>query len=471
MAAPSQRPAIRAVPPNIVLISTDDQAAAEMRWMPRTRRLIGRHGVTFRNAINPHPLCCPARAEILTGQYAQNNGVRSNRGRYGGYGALRNDSTIATWLHDAGYRTAFVGKFLNGYNHRTVGDGTQPGWDIWNPTIAKVYGYYGFTNLENGNPRRYDNWHNADYVGVRTAQYIRRFARHDRPFFIWSSQVAPHSTCSPRREQSCWAPPTPAKRYRGMFRHVSSPSLRDRSFNEADVSDKPRKIRNHGLVSRKRINRDFRKRIRSLQAVDAAVARTIRVLRRTGELRNTLVVFTTDNGYLLGEHRFVGKDVPYEQALRVPLLVRGPGVPAGERRRQTAMTIDLAPTFLDVAHAAADLPVDGRSLVPVLRSAQAGGATTALIQSGPENFHEDDIGWHYRGVRTPRYTYAHHLRENFVELYDRKRDPAEMRNVAYHSAYAAVRRELESRLARLADCSGQSCRRRFGKMPAPKPRR
>ncbi len=178
--------------PNIVLITTDDQTLADMRYLPLTRRLLGESGVTFRDMLSPHPLCCPARAEILTGQYAQNNGVRSNsRHRHGGYTFLDSQHTIATWLKNAGYRTAFVGKYLNEY--RAPVSGPEPGWQIWNPTIRNIYGYYDYTMYNDGAPRDYPDVHNADLVGQKTVDYIERLAADDKPFFVWSSHVAPHA--------------------------------------------------------------------------------------------------------------------------------------------------------------------------------------------------------------------------------------------------------------------------------------
>lgn len=453
--------------PNIVLISTDDQALTDMAWMPKTRRLIGAAGVTFTHMLSPHPLCCPARAEILTGQYAQNNGVRSNKwSLHGGFHRLQTHHTIATWLQRAGYQTAFVGKYLNEYG---ASDGRQPGWDIWNPTIRGVYRYYNYRMYDDGHPRDYPYAYNPDLVGWKTVAYIKRFARKDQPFFIWSSQVAPHGACVPKDELSCWQPPVPPKRYARAFADVESPSVSDPSYNEADVSDKPAAITNLGLRDTAFVNEDFRDRIRSLQAVDEATAATIRALRDTGRLKNTVVAFITDNGYLLGEHRFTGKDVPYEQAVHVPLLVRGPGFPAGAVRTQTVSMVDLAPTFLDLANARADRTVDGRSIAPLAADPGRPGYDTVLIQAGPRNPGEAFFGWYFRGVRTERYTYAYYPSARFTELYDRKLDPAEMDNVAGDPDYALVQAELARRATLLEGCKGATCRPPWPAMPDPAP--
>lgn len=448
--------------PNIVLITTDDQTMDDMAWMPNTRRLLGRNGVTFSNSLSPHPLCCPARAEILTGQYAQNNGVRSNATALGGWKRLDPTRTIATWLDNARYQTAFVGKYLNGYSSKA---GREPGWDIWNPTVRNVYGYYDYTMFNNGNRVTYPYKHNADLVGEKTVQYVRRFSKRSAPFFIWASQVAPHGACLQSQELSCWQPPLAAKRHRTLFTDVQSPSLEDPAFNEEDVSDKPPAIRDLPLRDPAAINDLFQKRIQSLQAVDEAVAATVRALRNTGELANTLIVFTSDNGYLLGEHRYKSKNVPYEQAMSVPLLVRGPGVPGGKVRRQTVTTVDLAATFLDAANTRATLRLDGRSVLPLISDPSKPGYDTVLIQSGPRYRREVAEGWYYRGVRTARYTYVEYPGDGFVEMYDRAKDPSQLTNIARDPAYKALESELARRTGLLSGCSGAGCRATFGQLP------
>jgi arylsulfatase A-like enzyme len=321
----------------------------------------------------------------------------------------------------------------------------------------------------NGHPRHYTTLHNADLVGVKTVAYIKRFSRSDAPFFIWASQVAPHGACLPSAELSCEAAPIPAARHAALFSATRSPSLKDPAFNEADMSDKPSAMRQLPLRTVSSVNRSFRARIRALQAVDEADAATIRALRDAGELDNTIVAMTSDNGFLLGEHRKMSKNAPYEQALRVPLLVRGPGIPAGETRDQTVATIDLAPTLLDVARTRATLRVDGRSLVPFLANSTVPGPDTVLIQAGPVTADDRRFGWSWRGVRSARYTYVDHLGTAELELYDRQLDPAELDSVAGRPEYAPVQAEMERRLQALGACAGASCRQSFGADPEPLP--
>lgn len=464
------RKPLREARPNIVLITTDDEADYDMRWMPRTRRLLGQAGVTFTDSVSPHPLCCPARAEILTGQFAQNNGVRTNEGQeHGGYRAMNSyRHTLGPWLRSAGYRTAFLGKFLNGYRSRSP---RIRGWDEWHPLLEDrgAYRYYDFSMRHNDTIRHHPRVHVTDLLAAQSAKLVRRFATKRRPFFLWQSHVAPHGACVADGDARCWGPPVPAQRHARMLGGVRPPSFGDPAFMEEGVTDKPSYLSglSTSALRRHEINENFTRRIQALQSVDEAVARTIRVLRETGELRNTVVVFTSDNGYLLGEHRWTGKDVPYEQSLQVPLLMRGPGLPSGVTRRETVATVDLAPTFVAIAHASPTVPLDGRNLLPLARRGTAKGWQDLLIQNGPRLGEGAGAGWSYRGVRTRRYTYVEYSLYG-AELYDRRRDPHQLTNVAGQEAYREVERELRRRAHVLRTCSGRSCRRDFGPLPSPR---
>jgi arylsulfatase A-like enzyme len=448
-ALPSMLPPFPPAPrPNIVLVTTDDMNRSDLRWMPRTRRLLGHRGVTVRDFISNHPLCCPARAEILTGQYAQNNGVSDNEGRWGGYDQLRRPAQhVGRWLKDAGYRTAFVGKHLNGWE---LDPSRQPGWTRFNPLLRDVYHAYGMTMYNDGKPRRYPSVHTADLMGQLTVRLVRRFADSGDPFFIWTSQVPPHGMV----KDDEWVRPIPAARHRGKFPRALPPALRSPAFNEPDVSDKPAWLQRQPAVSVEAVTAAHRARIRSLQAVDEQVAATVRALRDTGELAHTYVFFTSDNGYLMGEHRLQYKNKPYEPSLRLPLLVRGPQLPAGAIRPVTFGLVDLAPTFLDLAGARAGVTVDGRSMMSALRS---GGDSYShyLIQAGGWTDRPGVRFW-WRGVRSRTFTYVRY-RSGVEELYDRQRDPAQLRNVAGEPSYRRVVAEYSDRLDVLTNCSGRTC--------------
>lgn len=454
--------------PNIVLITTDDQNVNEMRWMPKTRALLGGPGATFSDSVSPHPLCCPARAMTLTGQYAQNNGVRSNFWPSGGYYKLDNTNTLPVWLQDAGYETAFMGKYLNEYGLLDPQD-VPPGWDHWRSAVDNgVYDYYDYAMNEDGRVQQYTGTYQTEYYADETEDLVAQMSHDDQPFFLWQSHLAPHSACpADYSDQECWESPTPSMSYDNLFDDVPLPQRRVPSFNEADVSDKPEWIRRPplGKADREHLTELFQRRIESLQSVDDAVARTLSALDEAGELDDTLVIFSSDNGYLLGEHRFSGKIVGYEPSLQVPLLMRGPGVPAGTRSAETVGTLDLAPTIADAAGATPGLDVDGRSMLPIA-AGKAKGWDTVLIQGGPRSLRSGDE-WIYRGVRTDRYTYMEHRRTGERELYDRRLDPYQLHNVAGEPRYAAAQAELRRRLLALQDCAGADCRERFGAVVGP----
>ena len=443
LVAPSA-PTQAAARPNIVLITTDDMAATDLAWMPKTLSLLRDRGVEVEDFLSNHPLCCPARAQIFTGQYGQNNGVHTNGGRYGGYRSLIDKNNhVGAWLATSGYRTAFVGKHLNGWAdtaHR------QRGWTIFDPYYRGVLRPRDITTFNNGRPKRYARIHTSDLTGRLSVRYIERLSATGRPFFLWASYTAPHKMVVDGVEGF----PVPARRHRSLYPDVVAPSIAKPSFNEPDVSDKPGYVRAENQVSTRWANRHHRARIRTLRSVDDQVSATLSALRREGELANTYVFFTSDNGYLLGEHRLRTKNFPYEESLQVPLLVRGPGLGAGVSRPDTFGLVDLAPTFVDLAGATSRRRLDGRSMMDTLR-AGAPGREDILIQAGRGR----KAPWWWRGVRSDRYTYV--ATGGFRELYDRVEDPWQLQNVADDPAYAEILSQHQARLQQLKDCSGASC--------------
>jgi len=438
---------------NVVLIVADDMALTDLRHMRSTRRLLRRGGVAL-TGLSPHPLCCPARAMILTGQYAHNNGVRTNHGPHGGYAALDASSTLATWLDDAGYTTVFLGKFLNYYSREHAAD-PRPGWDDWNATIGgagrSVYNYRDFVVNHNGVLVEHQAYQ-TDYFTRLAQRKIRRYATTDQPFFLWQSYLAPHGGVT----RGDWAGPNAPARHADRFRHARPPVLDSPQWN-SDTSEKPL-LRDESRFSRARRERVigyYRSRLRALQAVDDGVQATVQTLRDSGELDNTLIIFTSDNGWMMGEHRYWGKDMPYEESLRVPFLMRGPTLPQGVRRERIGSLLDIAPTVAAATGATPGLTVDGRNLLPV---AERGARSwrTMLIQGGPtEDF--PGPGWRYRGVRTGRYTFVRY-KGGELEMYDRWRDPNELDDVSNSPRYRRIRKVLRARLDRLAGCSGAACR-------------
>lgn len=452
--------------PNIVLITSDDQTKLELKWMPKTRKLIGRAGLTFKNMIAPHPNCCPARAQILSGGYAHNNGVRTNSPPWGGHEGFDPTTALPVWLQAAGYSTAFIGKYMHGYDEN---DGIEPGWDQWKPIVGTLSDYRSFVQYDNGTLVQFgETDYYTDVVAQQAAAVVTDFSAAGEPFFLWSSFIAPHGTCQGNTEADCSGPPPAADRHAGILGDVALPSLSSPSFNEPDVSDKRKDVKAQPGVDPATQQTLFTQRLRTLAALDEAVAGIVASLEAAGTLDDTVIMFTSDNGYLFGEHRLVGKNVPYEESIRVPLVMRGPGIPAGERRRQTVAMVDLAPTIAELADADPTVGIDGRSLLGYAVHDRRQRDRGLLLQAGSKG-KDEKTAWRWRGVRTKRYTLVRWQGPRFVELYDRTTDPLQLTNVALDPAYRKVRRVLAGYLDTLEDCAEAKCRTLVPELPAPKP--
>jgi len=436
--------------PNVVVIMTDDQDLKAMRVMDKTLRLLGRQGTTFKRFFATTPRCCPSRATFLTGQYAHNHGVRGGSGGFAtaAFKEFRDENTLPVALKRAGYRTGYVGKYLNGYGD--TGSSPRyipPGWDSWRvPVRGTATHQFGYTLNENRRLTRYGSRpsdYQTDVYARKALGFISGAAGGHRPFFLTVAPSAPHGERGLELPRS----PRPAPRHKGAFEGKALPT--PPSFNERDVSDKPyfvRRLARLNGADQRRLRERHQDRLASLLAVDDAVVKIVGELRRRGELPNTVVMFTSDNGYLLGEHRLTEKTVLYEESARVPLIVRGPGFPSGAERHQITGNIDLAPTILDLADAESLRTMDGISLVPLARQ--------AAVAAGRDILLENKLS---AAVRTPEYMYARHPR-GARELYDLRRDPFQLRSRHDDPALAGVRATLAQRLAELENCAGESCR-------------
>ena len=411
LAGPAPTPsAAAAAPPNVVVIMVDDMREDEMRWMPHTRRLLSQFELT--DFLSNHPLCCPARAEFLTGQFGQNNGVHHNPGANGGYEKMVDpDNTIATWFDDAGYRTSLVGKFINGWKPEL---GKPDGWDAFEVLLRGTYQAYNFTVWDDGRTRKFPSVHSNDFVTNSTIARIDKAAENGSPFFHYASYTSPHNYM---RQGEWQAGPVPAARHAKLFSDVKPPSKDKPSF------DAP---------PRERIAYTFRQRIRALQSVDEGVRDIVRATVDNGTFDNTVFVFTSDNGYMLGEHGLVGKNVPFEEALQVPLLAAGPGVPRGTSGKG-AMMPDLASSLAALADIAPGRPQDGRD--DMFRA--GGGWSQVLIQADDNN---QATPWWWRGVREDaRWVYVRYTNRP-PQLFDLAADPFQLENLA------GQRPEVEKRL-------------------------
>ena len=293
--------------PNIVVVMTDDQTVGEMKALPQVRSLIGDHGVTFNRSYVTTPLCCPARATYLTGQYAHNHKVVTNVPPFGGYPRLKpKDNTLPVWLQRAGYYTAHIGKYLNSYVRKS---GVPPGWSDWHGALdPSTYQMWGYTLNENGRIHTYGEQsvedpalYQTDVYSRKAAKIISRQAPRAKPFFLSVAPLAPHGE---RLRQAGQVDPRPAPRHAGAF--ATEPLPRPPSFNEADISDKPSGIQSKPLLGPTQISQmtiRWRSALESLMSVDDLVANLVGTLKRTGELKNTVFIFTDDNGFFFGEHR------------------------------------------------------------------------------------------------------------------------------------------------------------------------
>jgi len=476
--------------PNFVFVLTDDQNLAQFnrRTMPETFRLLARRGTLFENHVATTPLCCPSRASMLTGQYAHNHGVLSNTP---GYGALEDpENTLPTWLQRAGYRTAYLGKWMNGYEkaidpepHETP----PPGWDEWYGLVGP-HGYNQFKVSDDGvKKRRNKRGHLTRTLNKHAVAMVHQLAGEE-PFYLEVGHLAPHvENTRKRSEGRCSEQAVPAPRDSRLFENAGLPD--SPSLNERDVSDKPDFIGLRTALTPAKLDElesRYECRLASLRSVDRGVGQLTRALAVAGELKDTVFIVGSDNGTFHGEHRLPGgKGLPYEEAAKIPLLVRAPPKYRADRPPPLAVelptaNIDLVPTIVDLAGAPTCMEedacrvMDGRSLVPLL-----GGKESAWPRERPIltelTLSVDAVeagrgtSCRYTGVFQGRWLYVSHasvpdptgtcVEREALEQYDLARDPFQLENLASAESPAGRRAaEASDRLERLvrelADCAG-----------------
>jgi arylsulfatase A-like enzyme len=441
------QPAMAATTPNIIVVMVDDMDVRMVDNLPRLKTLLADHGLSFSSFYAPSPVCCPARASFLRGQYPHNTGVLANDPPQGGVSTFRargdEESTVATWLQDAGYRTALIGKYLNGYEN--IPKHVPPGWDRWFVYAGKGK-YTRYTMSDQGKLVKYGNRNTKklrkqerDYqTDVLTEEAVEFVESTDaaQPFFLYLSPATPHE------------PATPAPRHKDApVATEQAPRLP--SFNEVDMSDKPAIWSSHPPLSDEdisAIDELYVKQLRSMYAVEDMIDEVMTALADTGRLDNSYIFFTSDNGLHHGEHRIGSeKNTEFEESIRVPLIVMGPDVPSGVTTDALTTMIDLGPTFADLAGVDPPGFVDGRSLAPIL-----GGETPSdwrdklisellltingglvVLRSGPYAYVE--WGWGDR------------------ELYDLENDPYQLDNIYYRASQGVID-DLSIELDALATC-------------------
>jgi len=455
---------IAASRPNIVVLMTDDQDIRSMEVMTRVQA-IAPNATIFSNNFVSNPLCCPSRATFLTGQYAHNHGVMSNTPPDGGYKKLDHSNTLPVWLQKAGYYTAHIGKYLNGYGYQDTNPNDDipaekeipAGWNEWYGMLN--YSYYNYNLNENGNIVFYgddaDNYQ-TDVYARKAIDFIQKRSSDSTPFFLSIAFLSPHD------DTSIPPGPEPAKRHKGVFNNKPLPQ--PPSFNEADMSDKPFFMQALPLMDSdviETITVSYRRQHESLLAVDESVEKIINTLNDTGKLNNTVLIFTSDNGFFHGEHRKPSeKELLYEEAIRVPLIIYIPGLSHGQTINKLVANIDLAPTIVELAGASTERVMDGLSLLPLF-TGHVNWRTSILIEGKETIVKWEDGKWQerYAAVRTDRYIYGEHFYGLVKEFYDLYRDPYQLRSLhnSPSPAHQQIIRELKQRLAILGTCSGTNC--------------
>ncbi|MCB9146100.1 MAG: sulfatase [Anaerolineales bacterium] len=437
--------------PNIILVMTDDQPYHTVDYMPFVKTELIKNGVQFENGVVTTPLCCPSRSSILSGQYAHNHNVLTNTLPLGGATKFDPSLSFSILMQEVGYRTAYFGKYLNNYEDVQPYGAMPPGWDVWKVFLSKnlsggeeaghMQYYYRFSQSENGAIVEYKNNEqsfSADVVTRNALEFIRDSV--NEPFFMTVGYYNPHSPY-------IWAP-----RHKDSFRASTNWDwvlYRPPSFNEKDIRDKPDYISDLSPLSEDELNTAHLQILRSLLSVDDGVASIVAALEKAGLDENTIIVYISDNGMTLGDHRFgVTKNCPYESCIKIPFIVYAPGYFEARTDTNLVANIDLYPTF--ATWAGFDVPetVDGESMAALLEDPSTPWRDEILLEHWPT---EDGVGSlipEFYSIRTHEWKYTEYSTRE-VELYDLVNDPYELLNVAGKRDYRDIQAELKVRLQEL----------------------
>ncbi|HYC81842.1 MAG TPA: sulfatase [Solirubrobacterales bacterium] len=530
--------------PSFVVIQTDDQTLDQLyasitpaggvpvAAMPYTLSDIAEKGITFDRYYDSYPLCTPSRVSMLTGRYSHNNGVKGNVQPNGGFSGFKYRAAythnLATWLQGSGYRTIHVGKFLNGYGDPPYDSGTDvpPGWNSWHTVVRSDTNHYayGYTLNDNGSLDGpfgdSGSWDTREY-GERDdpgcpiapsngkpclyeTDVLNRIANEEllgtspeQPFYLQLDYTTPHGDF--RRP----AGPEPATRHYGSFAGAPYPHSRAQGFNEGNANDKPRFIREAPYISPTEAHTYrvyYQKGLESLRSVDEGVHAIVQTLGAMHRLRNTYIIFTSDNGFFYGEHRLTGgKFLAYEPATHLPLLIRGPGIKPNTSTGELASVVDIAPTILELAETTPDKSIDGRSLVPYMKDPELRTRRALLYESFVETSDVEQNGGapetegttyarpsraatplgatasraasdggptadasivappkDYEGLRLGPYKYIE-WPDGEKELYDINKDPYELNNIVRQPNYFPIRAFMHAQLIRMETCVGRKC--------------
>lgn len=433
--------------PNVIVILADDQRAdavgfehprdraGQIPAMPTVVDRLAREGVTFSHAYTSNPVCGPSRAALLTGQYANGNGVFNNEGLLGGQ-FFGDRNTVALWMKNGGYRTGFFGKYMNQYSQRWASPRRPPivpaGWDDWRVfNYADSIPHFRFSMVENGPVVRYpDSAYSTDVLSEQALSFVDSSKSDDRPFLLWVSTATPHY------------PWTPAPRHTGAF--VDAPIHQPPNLFEADVSDKPAWLASHAgdsLMRRLQMERLRRDQLEMQLSVDEFVEALMAKLDALGITDETLIIYTSDNGHGWGEHRWLSKGCPWEECARVPLIVRYPPLAPLPRVDDSLVSlVDIALTVADLGGATAPPDRGGRSLQRTLDATEVAPRSDVLIEShiAPQ------LRW--VTLREQRFKLIEY-QNGELELYDLVEDPYELENLSRDPSHQSRLADMRARLA------------------------
>ena len=404
---------------NVVLILSDDERYDGTSVMKNVQTLLANHGVSFTDTHVTTSMCGPSRASILTGQYAHHTGVLDNFGPHA-YPAFKDQSNdLPVWLHEAGYQTALVGKYINAYTGAAGHHQIAPGWDDWQVMDSvPMEAYYNYTINDNGRLVFYGHKpsdYSTNVLSNKAVQFIKK-ARH--PFFLYYAPVAPH------------LPATPAPGDRKKLDNI--PPIHSPAFNQRNIAKEPWRYWHKDQLSagaQAFINHTRIRQEESLLALDRSVKSVVQALKARHELNRTVILYTSDNGFLWGEHRLGGKVWPYEESTHVPLIVRTPWTTTPLRNNQPILNIDLASTISELAGVKPELPQDGRSFVPFLHGEQTPWRHAFLAEYLGKDMLNSGGPPPYTAVQTRRNLYVEY-RNGWRELYSLRKDPWELNNLA-----------------------------------------
>ena len=422
---------------NVVVILSDDERWDGTAVMKNLQTLIADHGVSFTDYHVTTSLCAPSRASILTGQYSHHTGVLQN---FDNRPFGEQSSDLPVWLHRAGYETGLVGKYLNSETGLSP-MGIPPGWDDWQAMDSvPMEAYYNYSINDNGRLEHHGNKpsdYSTDVLARKAVQFIQQ-AHH--PFFLYFAPVAPH------------LPATPDKQDQGKLENIAP--LHDPAFNQRNIGKEPWRFWHKNLLSaaaQRYINNVRIHQEESLLSLDRSVRSVVQALKARHELKRTVILYTSDNGFLWGEHRLGGKVWPFEESTHVPLIVRTPWTTSAARNNQPVLNIDLAPTISALAGIKPELPEDGRSFLPFLQGEQVPWRHAFLVEyPGKSLLHVHGGPPPYVAVQTRRNLYVEY-KNGWRDLYNLRKDPWELNNLAGDPHTKPLQTTLSEVLHRLYD--------------------